>query len=172
MKPFTPSGVLLISYSISKSSFTSSINSPHCHSYCSPVWRFVHPMLRPSERDSDGISFLSSRQSYQYRVQYDCLYFIQRSAGILSSILESPWATFATDSHWLEDTGLPRIWSVGNIYGVCNHFQRTLYLYRDIQLMAWFFKLKMERGRPMAVLFWLWGQIFNSRRIKYDISDR
>lgn len=28
------------------------------------------------------------------------LYFIQRSAGILSSILESPWATFATDSHW------------------------------------------------------------------------
>ena len=100
MKPFTPSGVLLISYSISKSSFTSSINSPHCHSYCSPVWRFVHPMPRPSERDSDGISFLSSRQSYQYRVQYNCLYFIRRSAGILSSILESPWATFATDSHW------------------------------------------------------------------------
>lgn len=28
------------------------------------------------------------------------LYFIRRSAGILSSILESPWATFATDSHW------------------------------------------------------------------------
>lgn len=132
MKPFTPSGVLLISYSISKSSFTSSINSPHCHSYCSPVWRFVHPMLRPSERDSDGISFLSSRQSYQYRVQYDV--FI--SSGEVPVYCLPFWKVLGQHSpltaadqdiyYGLKDT------SEEIFYDNDNHFQRTICLYKTI----------------------------------------